>query len=284
MPAQKLPNEFVNFSQEHPLKGVLKMLLSLAVIMGLIFVALLLFFQWFAPSISFKTEKKWFSKSFVFSSNKNFLQHNDQYFQDLNNLVQNIARQAGFDQGDIELYIACNDLNNAFAYPGGKLIFNKGLLKTINSENELAMVIGHELGHVLHRDHLKGLGIGLSMGIVAMFIPKDLRSMVTEKMNQWLMLKHNRDQEAKADIEGVKLLYKHYGHVSGAEDFFKKMAKDEASPLNQYEKDWFSTHPSSEKRIDRLNTYILEQDWPKMKLIDYQKDHWDNLCRTSLSE
>lgn len=283
MSEQKLPNEFVNYSQEHPLKGVMKMLFNLFIIMIVVFVTVSLFFQWLAPNISFKTEKKWFSKSFVFSINKNFLQQDDLFYQDLNRLVQSMAIQAGFEHGDIELYISCNELNNAFAYPGGKLIFNKGLLKTINSENELAMIVGHELGHVIHRDHLRGFGIGLSIGILALFIPKDLRAMVTEKMNQWLMMKHNRDQEAKADITGVNLLYEYYGHVNGAEDFFKKMAINEKLPLSQYGKDWFSTHPSSEKRILKLNTYILEHAWPKMHVKQYKKDHWDNLCRTAIN-
>ena len=278
--SQKQPNEFVNYSQEHPLKGVAKMLFSLLLVMLVAFIVLSMFFQWLVPRISFKTEKKWFSKTSMMYQIKKPVEKNDTYYKKLDDLVQAMAVQAGFEKNDIEVYLSCNELNNAFAYPGGKLIFNKGLLETINSENELAMIVGHELGHVVHRDHLKGLGIGLSMGVFAMLIPKDLSAMVTEKMHQWLMLKYNRDQESKADILGLNLLYKHYGHVNGADDFFKKIANEETKVLNRYKKDWFATHPLSNKRLATLNRHIKQQSWPKKSLKPYEKGYWDDLCRS----
>ena len=45
---------------------------------------------------------------------------------------------------------------NAVALPGGNIVVFAGLLKEIKSENELAMILGHELGHFAHRDHLRG--------------------------------------------------------------------------------------------------------------------------------
>jgi Zn-dependent protease with chaperone function len=49
---------------------------------------------------------------------------------------------------------------NAVALPGGNIIVFKGLLTELKSENEVAMILAHELGHYAHRDHLHGIGQG----------------------------------------------------------------------------------------------------------------------------
>ena len=50
---------------------------------------------------------------------------------------------------------------NAMALPGGLIIVTAGLLDQVESENELALVLGHELGHFNNRDHLRALGRGV---------------------------------------------------------------------------------------------------------------------------
>ena len=57
------------------------------------------------------------------------------------------------------------------ALPGGQIMVFSGLLKKVNLENELAMVLGHELGHYAHRDHLRGMGrgLGVTLGLAMLF-------------------------------------------------------------------------------------------------------------------
>ena len=50
---------------------------------------------------------------------------------------------------------------NALALPAGNLVVFSGLLAELKTENELAMILAHELGHYAHHDHLHGLGRGL---------------------------------------------------------------------------------------------------------------------------
>ncbi len=54
---------------------------------------------------------------------------------------------------------------NAFAFPGGWIVVSRGLLEQTDSENELAFVVGHEIGHFKNRDHLRGLGRGVALAI-----------------------------------------------------------------------------------------------------------------------
>ena len=64
------------------------------------------------------------------------------------------------------VYVTEVDDINAIALPGSNIIVFSGLLQNIQSENELVMVLGHELGHYAHKDHLRGLGRGLGISLV----------------------------------------------------------------------------------------------------------------------
>lgn len=149
---------------------------------------------------------------------------------------------------------------NAIALPGGNIVLTSGLVQEIDSQNELAMVLAHELGHFVHRDHLRGLGRGL----VLMFISTVLfgsNSEVTDFLMNTLTastLKYSRKQEALADNFALELVHKKYGHVGGATDFFGKMKGKEKLPrFFQF----FLTHPFSEKRISLLESAIQKRDY-----------------------
>ncbi|MCA9771470.1 MAG: M48 family metallopeptidase, partial [Myxococcales bacterium] len=56
---------------------------------------------------------------------------------------------------------------NAMAMPGGRILVTQGLLDRVESENELASVLGHELGHFHGRDHLRGLGRSAGIALLS---------------------------------------------------------------------------------------------------------------------
>ena len=156
-------------------------------------------------------------------------------------------------------------LPNAFALPGGTVVVTSGLLDRVESENELAFILGHELGHFRHRDHLRGLGrqvvTTLAMTVIGVAAGG---GGVTDFMviaNQVTGRRFNRDQELAADRFGLEIVHREYGHVAGPEDFFKHLADEESvwdSPAVSY----LSTHPWSEDRIRRLRALAEEQGWP----------------------
>jgi len=130
---------------------------------------------------------------------------------------------------------------NAVALPGGHIIVYTGLLNKVASENELAFVLAHEMGHFAHRDHLRG------MGRAVVFI-----KMLANALNLTEM-SFSRKQETRADEFALETLYCDYGHVAGATDFFEKISKaQDPGKFGHY----LASHPESRKRISHLENII----------------------------
>ena len=144
---------------------------------------------------------------------------------------------------------------NALALPGGQILVLKGLLAQAESENELLFVLGHELGHLVHRDHLRGLGRSLVMYTLATAIlgEGNFVSGMAENSLRNLQLRFSRGQESAADELGLALLIKKYGHAGGATAFFERLAQAEKSPrLLSY----LTTHPHPQDRVEHLQALI----------------------------
>ncbi len=177
---------------------------------------------------------------------------------------------SGLMEGDRrKFYISVvdKDETNALALPGGHIVVYSQLLEQISSENELAMILAHELGHFAARDHLRGLGRSFLFFIVTNFAFGGQSESVKQFMNSSGILQNNysRQQEFAADKYALNLLVKKYGHAGGATDFFKRLAEKEKLPqLAQY----LSTHPASQTRIKALeqlisdNAYTIRQTSP----------------------
>ncbi|MGH8454995.1 MAG: M48 family metallopeptidase [Nevskiales bacterium] len=163
-----------------------------------------------------------------------------------------------------QLSVADGGMINAFALPGGRIVLMKGLLDAARSENELAMVLAHELGHYAHRDHLRAMGRGLVLSaLAAVFLGSD--SNVTELLMGSMSLahaRHSRRQETAADLYGLELLQKTYGHVGGAATFFERALKDQAYAIG-----WLQTHPLSVERAERLRIEAQRRGWREDKVI-----------------
>lgn len=150
-----------------------------------------------------------------------------------------------------KVHVCEDEAINALALPGGHIIVFTGLLKKVTSENELAFVLAHELGHYAHRDHLRGLGrsfllfttsaalLGADSGVV---------KMLAHGLNLTEM-SFSRKQESLADAFGLEVVNCAYGHVSGARDFFDKMEKENDPGMFGH---YFSSHPENRKRISHL--------------------------------
>ncbi len=160
--------------------------------------------------------------------------------------------------------VASEPLPNAFALPGGAVVVTAGLLERVESENELAFILGHELGHFRDRDHLRGLGrqvvSALAMTVIGVAAGG---GGVTDFMviaNHVNDRRFSREQELAADRFGLEIVHREYGHVAGADDFFKHVS-DEGSVWDSRAASYLSTHPWSEDRIRRLRALAEEQEW-----------------------
>lgn len=145
---------------------------------------------------------------------------------------------------------------NALALPGGNIVLYSGLLDEVESENELAFVLAHELGHFAHRDHLRGLGRRLILlAMVTSVFGQD--SSISEFMSNSLLdveMRFSQGQEKMADLWAVDLLNRKYGHAGGAVDFLDRIARKEKNGRLAY---FFSTHPYPLNRVKALQKYIM---------------------------
>jgi len=145
---------------------------------------------------------------------------------------------------------------NALALPCGNIIVFSGLLSKVGSENELAMVLAHELGHFAHRDHLRAMGRGVVFAFIASML-FGTNSAVTDFASGAISavdLHFSRSQEMAADRFALGLLNARYGNVAGALDFFRREDfKKQSSLISSL----FSDHPSNLERITTLKQLAI---------------------------
>jgi predicted Zn-dependent protease len=156
------------------------------------------------------------------------------------------------------LYIP-EDTGNAIAIPGNKVIIYQGLLKEVDSENELMMILGHELGHFAHRDHLRGLGNILVLRITISYFLGDasiFNSIIATSIKAISQAQYSQKQERQADQFGLLLLDQTYNQVAGSTDFFNRLSKEQKSNF-----DFLASHPAPAKRVKQINRLIKENKY-----------------------
>lgn len=174
--------------------------------------------------------------------------------------MRGVCNQNGQCDRNFQVLYVPDEIVNAVAIPGDRIIIYQGLLKDMNSENELMMVLGHELGHFANRDHLRSLGRGLVSQLVLASIFGDLGSLGNIALAGATNLgnaQYSQGQETRADRVGLDLLFKTYGQVAGATDFFTTLSEDSGNTV-----DFLATHPAPKKRVDRLNSWIKQENYP----------------------
>lgn len=152
---------------------------------------------------------------------------------------------------------------NAFCMPGGKIAFFVGILKQLElSDDEVAMVMGHEVAHAL-REHarermgksaatqgLSRLGGAIVAGVFG--INPQITDMVAREGANLLTLKFSREDETEADLVGMELAARAgYNPQAGVSLWQKMSAANKNAPPQ-----WMSTHPSGETRIKEIEANL----------------------------
>ena len=154
------------------------------------------------------------------------------------------------------LYIPQNTVN-ALALPGDLIVVYAGLISQVKSENELMMILGHELGHFANRDHLRGIGqaLLLKFTLTTIFGDSDrLSGIIASAVESVSSAQYSQAQERQADDFGLMLLQATYQHVAGATDFFARLNRQSGMDFA-----FLASHPSPQNRVDRLNRLIKER-------------------------
>lgn len=258
--------ENVNVSSSNPLRIFAIVLIKIIVILILLYLIIGVLVDFVAPRISIKTERK--LGMFIgpqLQGQKRMEQ--EPYIQSiLDSLVEKDSSLPGFVY---TVHVINSEQVNAIALPGGSIVVFTGLLKEVGSENEIAMVLAHELGHFYHRDHLRGLGrhlLLLLLGSVFSSADSGIGQIIAPSITS-LHMRFSQTQERAADGYALDLLNKKYGHVGGSLDFFAKMSKKDTYPKFLYV---FSTHPYPESRRRDLEKRIKENHY-RIENVDHLK-------------
>ena len=150
---------------------------------------------------------------------------------------------------------------NAFCMPGGKIAFYSGILEQLKlTDDEVAMVMGHEIAHAL-REHARermGKNAATSIGasvLGSLFGLGQLGQTVTNYGAQLLTLQFSREDESEADLVGMELAARAgYNPQAGVSLWNKMGAASKGAPPQ-----WLSTHPSGSSRIADI-----ERNLPKV--------------------
>ena len=148
-----------------------------------------------------------------------------------------------------------NDDNtmNAFCTPGGYIYIYTGILKFMESEDQLAGVMGHEIGHADMRHSTRQMTTMFGVQLLEQVILGNPNA-VSQITNALLNLKNSRKHEEEADERSVMYLCPTSYNASGGAGFFQKI---ESLGSSQKVPEFLSTHPNSEGRIEHfLNSKI----------------------------
>jgi predicted Zn-dependent protease len=147
---------------------------------------------------------------------------------------------------------------NAFCMPGGKIAFYSGILDKLKlSDDEVAMVMGHEIAHALREHARERMGKNAATNIGASLLTQVLGlgqvgQTVTNYGAQLLTLQFSRSNETEADLVGMELAARAGFNPRAGVTLWQKMsAANKGAPPQ-----WLSTHPSGNTRIAEIETNL----------------------------
>ncbi len=149
---------------------------------------------------------------------------------------------------------------NAFTLPGGTIYVYTGTIEKA-TDDELAAVIAHEIGHVAARHGVKPLQVNLGFELLMAIAARGVGTESAQVVNSIYGLLSNgfsRQDELEADRLGIKYAEKAGFDPNGMIRFFEKIQQEESRHPEHQVPVWQSTHPLTSERIDKAKEEIAK--------------------------
>ncbi|MBE7422701.1 MAG: M48 family metalloprotease [Zoogloeaceae bacterium] len=260
----RAPDEAVNYADEHPLKEFALLVIGVLGTIALAAALLGYFAGEIAARVPFAVEREYAQSVSgrweAAAKTPEQLAARDA----LRALAAKLAAAMALPQDmSIAVHYADEAAVNAMATLGGNLVFFRGLLHRLESEDAVAMVLAHEIAHVQLRHPAsamgRGVAIGLALSAVSAGLGRSVGGAAVQRAAVLPLLKYSRDQERAADALALRALARVYGHVGGAGDVFRVLAA--ATPGEAARIALLQTHPLGEERVLRVGALARENGW-----------------------
>ncbi|MEP6729256.1 MAG: M48 family metallopeptidase [bacterium] len=163
-------------------------------------------------------------------------------------------------------YIVDSKEVNAFAVPGGYVYVNRGLIERTQRMDQLAGVLGHEIGHVVRRHSIKqmqqqqGANLGVTLACVLTSVCNNQAGQAAIQVGGTaLFARFSRQDEAEADEEGIRNTVRAGISPNGVPEMFQILINERTSNPSAVE-GFFATHPLEEDRIAATKSLIATYD------------------------
>ena len=253
----KQAKEGINVSDTHPLVEAGALVAGLAAIFAIIALLLVFLIEVALYFVSAEDEANlfagWLPDDLVTVS------ETDDRLRETQLLVDRLAHHWPDTQYTFRVEIDDSEQANAMALPGGLIIVTQGLLDQVESENELAFVLGHELGHFKNRDHLRALGRGVVLSMFFAVVTGSDVAGIGIKAADLTLRGFSRQQETKADEFGLAIVNSEYGHVNEAWRLFERWQVVDNSFIELVT--YLSTHPETGDRIADMKVHAEREGW-----------------------
>ena len=184
----------------------------------------------------------------------------------INVLGDSIAKLTNRGELDWRFYVVDSPEVNAFAVPGGFIYVNRGLIERTQKLDQLAGVLGHEIGHVVQRHSVKQMeqaqkaNVGVTLACVLTRIcESQAAGTAINVVGGAVFAKFSRQDEQEADAEGVRNVVRAGINPEGIPDMFEILLEERRTRPAGVEA-WFATHPLEEDRIAQTRAQIKQYD------------------------
>ncbi len=259
----RVPDETVNYSDEHPLKEFIWLIVGVTASVA-IAIALIGFFAGeLAARLPFSVERG-LVDSAPGTRAEQATARLSAAEKALEALAARLAARMDLEPGmSVDIRLVDSKMVNAFASIGGQVMVHRGLIAKMPDENTLAMVLAHEIAHVKRRHPVRGAGRGVAIGLLLVavgFGSGGAAADLATGTGTLTLLSFSRGQEQEADQDALAALNALYGHVGGSRELFALLASEGGRP-DGTRVAMLQTHPLTGDRVANLADHASRMGW-----------------------